>query len=119
MDKILVRGLRVYAYHGVFPEEKREGQPFLLDITLALDLSRAGVSDDLADTVSYADVADTARRAMTERACNLIECAAARVAEGILAVYPPVKAVTVRLCKPNAPVDAEFDYMAVEITRER
>ena len=56
---------------------------------------------------------------MTEKACDLIEHAASRVAAAILAAYPPVTEVTVRLAKPEAPVDAEFEYMAVEITRSR
>ncbi|MBQ3132765.1 MAG: dihydroneopterin aldolase [Clostridia bacterium] len=119
MDKIILRGLRVYAYHGVFPEEKREGQTFVLDITLSVDLTRAGETDALADTVSYADVVETVKQTMTEKACDLIEHAASRVAAAILAAYPPVTEVTVRLAKPEAPVDAEFEYMAVEITRSR
>ena len=119
MDTILIKELEVYAYHGVFPEEKRQGQRFLLDVTLHLDLSRAGQTDDLADTVSYADVTETVRAAMTARSYDLIERAATCVAEAVLAAYPPVAAVTVRLIKPDAPVDAAFAYMAVEIHRER
>ena len=57
MDKIHIRGLRVFAYHGVNAEEKEKGQPFELDVTLAADLSRAGQSDDLSDTVNYAKAA--------------------------------------------------------------
>ena len=119
MDKILIKELEVYAYHGVFPEEKRQGQRFLLDVTLHLDLSRAGQTDDLADTVSYADMTETVRAAMTAQSYDLIERAATCVAEAVLAAYPPVAAVTVRLIKPDAPVDAAFAYMAVEIHRER
>ena len=52
MDKIYIRGLRVFAYHGVNIEEKEKGQPFVLDVTLEVDLSRAGQSDNLSDTVN-------------------------------------------------------------------
>lgn len=119
MDKIIIKGLKVFAYHGVNPEEKRDGQPFELDITLSLPLARAGQTDDLNDTVSYAKAAKTVLRVMTEASYDLLECAAQRVAEQLLAEYHEVEQVEVLLKKPQAPVHAEFDYMAVMITRKR
>lgn len=118
MDTIHIRGLRVFAYHGVNPEEKEKGQPFELDITLSVDLSRPGATDALADTVNYSKVTKCALRVMQEGKDNLIERAATRVAEAILGGFP-VQAVTVLLKKPRAPVAADFDYVAVEITRSR
>ena len=94
MDKIYIRGLRVYAYHGVKETEKEKGQPFELDITKrVLAVMQAEKND-------------------------LIERAAQRVAEAVLADFP-VEAVTVLLKKPRAPIAADFDYVAVEITRRR
>ncbi|MBP3937150.1 MAG: dihydroneopterin aldolase [Clostridia bacterium] len=119
MDKILIEGLRVFAYHGVFPQEKREGQTFVLDITMGLDLTKAGETDDLADTINYAEATAVATQAMTAESYDLIERAAARVAAALLAAFPPVAEVTVRLHKPQAPVEATFAAMAVEITRKR
>lgn len=119
MDKIIIKGLKVFAYHGVNPEEKRDGQPFVLDITLSLPLLRAGRTDDLNDTVSYAKAAKTAIRAMTEQKYDLLEKAAQHVAEQLLAEYPDVRKAEVLLKKPQAPVQAEFDYMAVQIERRR
>lgn len=116
MDKILIRGLRVFAYHGVNPEEKQDGQPFELDITLCRDLSAAGESDDLAQTVSYAKAAKRAAAVLTATSYDLLERAATVVAETLLAEFP-VDEVTVRLKKPQAPVALDFDYMGVEITR--
>ena len=116
MDKIIIKGLRVYAYHGVKDEEKKKGQPFELDITLSLDLSAAGASDDLNQTVNYSKVTKRAVAVMLEQKDDLIERAATRVAETLLAEFP-VEEVTVQLKKPRAPVAADFDYMAVEITR--
>lgn len=118
MDRILIRGLRVYAYHGVKPEEQEKGQPFELDLTLTADLSRAGQTDRLEDTVNYSAVAKLAVAAMQSEKNALIERAATRVAESILSAFP-VEEVTVRLKKPRAPVAADFQYMAVEITRRR
>lgn len=119
MDKIIIKGLRIFAYHGVNPEEKRDGQPFELDVTLFLSLRRAGRSDDLRDTVSYAKAAKTVLRVMTQESDDLLERAADRVAEQLLLEYHEVKRVEVLLKKPQAPVKADFDYMAVCITRRR
>lgn len=118
MDKIMIRGLRVFAYHGVNAEEKEKGQPFELDITLEADLRRPGESDALADTINYAKVSKLALRTMLAQKNNLIERAASRVAEAILEEFP-VEAVTVLLKKPRAPIAADFAYVAVEITRRR
>ena len=116
MDKIVIKGLRIFAYHGVNPEEKEKGQPFVLDITLYKDLSLPGATDDLNDTVNYSHVAKTATRVMLAQKDDLIERAASRVAEAVLAEFP-VREVTVRLKKPRAPIAGDFEYVAVEITR--
>ena len=119
MDKIIIKGLRVFAYHGVNPEEKRDGQTFELDITLYASLLRAGQTDDLNDTISYAKATKTALRVMNEAKYDLLEKVAQRVAEQLLSDYPDVEKVDVLLKKPQAPVKADFDYMAVMITRQR
>lgn len=118
MDKIYIKGLRVYAYHGVKPEEKEKGQPFILDITLYTDVSKAGKSDRLEDTVNYSKVAKRAVAVMQDGKVDLIERAATRVADMVLREFP-VEQVTVCLKKPRAPIAADFDYVAVEITRSR
>ena len=118
MDKIVIKGLRVYAYHGVNAEEKEKGQPFILDITMAADLSRPGASDFLSDTINYSKVAKLAVRVMQSEKVNLIERAAPKVAEAILEEFT-VREITVQLKKPRAPVAADFDYVAVEITRRQ
>lgn len=119
MDKVLIKGLEIFAYHGVNPEEKRDGQPFVLDITLAADLARARQSDDLGDTVNYAGVRKTVQRAFTQAKYDLIERAAQAVCEAVLGDFPQVEAVTLRLKKPQAPMNAVFDYAGVEITLKR
>ena len=119
MDRIFIEGLRIFAYHGVFPQEKREGQEFVLDITLQLDLTRAGETDALTDTLNYAEAVAVATEAMTAASYDLIERAAAQVAAALLDRFPSLQEVTVRLSKPHAPVDAAFTNIAVEITRTR
>ena len=111
MDTIHIKGLRLFAYHGVNPEEKRDGQTFLLDIQLHAGLSQARHSDRLDDTVNYAAVVKAVRAAF--------ERAAQAVCDAVLGNFPAVQAVDVLLKKPEAPVNAEFDYMAVEVSQRR
>lgn len=119
MDKILIRGLNLFAYHGVNPEEKENGQNFILDIDLNVDMSAACASDCVDDTVNYAKVVKTVRRVFTAEKYDLIEKCADVVAKAILDEYPSVFSVDVLLKKPHAPVSAEFDYMGVQVHRER
>ena len=119
MDKIIIRGLKVFAHHGVNEEETLYGQNFVLDIEALADLTEAGQTDELDDTVSYAQLIKTARRVMTEQNDKLLERAATRVADALLAEYDRLEAVKVRLMKPDAPIRAEFDYVAIETERTR
>ena len=121
MDKIIVKGLKLFAYHGVNPEEKVDGQNFVLDITAELDTKKAQYSDNVDDTVSYAKIIKTVRAVFTEKCYDLIEAAANRVGVAVMQTYPEISRVTVLLMKPEAPIKAEFEYVAVEqtITREQ
>ena len=119
MDKMYICGLDIYAYHGVFKEEKERGQRFIIDVTLELDLSKSGETDALNDTVSYADVCDLIEKVMQEKKCDLIEHAATRICTAILASFDKVQAVTIKLMKPQAPVESRISYAAVELRRER
>ena len=119
MDTIHIKGLRLFAYHGVNPEEKRDGQTFVLDLRLGADLSQARRSDRLEDTVNYAAVVKAVRAAFAAQSFDLIERAAQAVCDAVLEGFPQVEEVSLLLQKPEAPVSAEFDYMAVEITQRR
>ena len=111
MDRILIRGLKIFAYHGVNPEEKDNGQYFVFDITCSVDTSTASETDDIETTVSYAKVIKETTRIFTAEKYNLIETAAKK--------FEKIQTVTVLLKKPEAPVKADFDYVAVEITVNR
>ena len=119
METIRIKGLEIFAYHGVNPEEKENGQRFVLDLAMTADLSRAAQSDDLRDTVNYAAVVEAVRAAFTAQSYDLIERAAQAVCDAVLEGFPPVQEVQVLLKKPEAPVSAEFDYMAVGVTQRR
>ena len=119
MDKITIKNLKLFAFHGVNPEEKENGQSFYLDIDYYLNMQRACQSDSIDDTVSYAKVVKTVRAAFTQTSYDLIERAAQAVADAILDSFESIYRVEITLKKPAAPVKAEFDYMAVTIIRER
>lgn len=119
METIRIKGLKIFAYHGVNPEEKENGQNFILDLALTADLARAAQSDDLADTVNYAAVRKAVNAAFTAEKYDLIERAAQVVCDAVLTQFPPVQSVTLELKKPEAPINAVFDYVSVELTRSR
>lgn len=119
MDKIIIKDLKIFAYHGVNPEEKEEGQNFVMDITAFLDLSLPCNTDNVDDTVSYAKIIKLATKIFLARKDDLLEKAAKRVADGILGEFDKIQSVTIQLKKPEAPIKADFDYVAVEITVSR
>ncbi len=119
MQKIYIKGLEIFAFHGVNPEEKADGQKFILDITLYADLTAACASDELRDTVNYAAVRKTVQRVMTGDTYDLIERAASLAADAVLAEFERVEQVKILLKKPDAPMNAVFDYVAIEITKNR
>ncbi|MBQ9531259.1 MAG: dihydroneopterin aldolase [Eubacterium sp.] len=119
MDKITIKNLKIFAFHGVNPEEKENGQNFYIDVDYYVDIKKACKSDDVNDTVSYAKVVKVITAAFTKEKYNLIEKAAEKVADSIFDSFEDVFRVEITLKKPEAPVKADFDYMAVTITRER
>lgn len=119
MDKISIKGLKLFAYHGVNPEEKENGQNFVIDLDYYVNIAKACQMDTLDDTVSYAKVVKTVRRVFTAEKYDLIERAAQVIADAVLDDFEDIFKVEVTLKKPEAPISAEFDYVAVSITRER
>ncbi len=121
MEKIIIKGLKIKAFHGVNPQEKIDGQNFILDITAELDVKKAQLSDNVDHTVSYSDIIKTTTAVFTEKSYNLIETAANKVGMEIMRTYPKLRSVTVLLKKTEAPIKADFEYVAVEdtITREQ
>lgn len=117
-DALSLRGLRVFAHHGVFEEEAQRGQEFLIDVTVVMGLQEAGRSDDLTDTLDYGALAvDIAERVQSER-WLLIERVAERIAELVLE-DDRVAMTEVTVHKPNAPIPLEFGDVAVTIQRTR
>lgn len=118
-DHVRVHRIAVYGRHGVLPEEERLGQRFYISLDAVLDLAPAGRSDEVAETVSYADLTAIAVEIGTERRFKLIEALAEAIAAEILARFARIAAITVTVDKPGAPVPAILDGVSVAITRGR
>jgi dihydroneopterin aldolase len=117
-DSITIRGIEVFAHHGVHAEEKEEGQVFLVDLTVETDLSPAGRSDQLADTIDYGGLAGEVHALVASQSWNLLETVAEQVASLVL-THPRVRAVTVTVHKPEAPLPVKAADVSVEIRRLR
>ena len=118
MDTITIKGMHFYGYHGCLPEEQRTGQPFHVDAVLYADLSKAGASDELNDTIDYSKVYQLVQSIVEGRTYRLIERLAAVIADEVLAAFP-VDAVRVAVHKPQAPIGGPFDDVAVTVERRR
>jgi dihydroneopterin aldolase len=116
-DLIEVKGIKSFGYHGVFESENIEGQDFFVDVSLELDLSRASVSDDVTDTVNYAEITDLVVEEIVGERVALIEKLAGRIAARIKSSYSQVSKVTVTVHKPQAPVAAQVKDISVTISR--
>lgn len=118
LDRITVTGISAVGHHGVFPHERRDGQQFVVDVTLGMDLSEAGRADDLTATVDYGVLAHQVSDDITGEPLDLIEALAERIARTCLG-HARVLAVTVTVHKPEAPIQVPFGDTSVTITRVR
>ena len=119
MDKILIRNLKIFAYHGVMEEEKANGQYFIFDIDAFVDISEPCESDSVEDTVNYALMVEQITKTFTSQKDDLIERAAQRVAQELFVSFDKISELRILLKKPDAPIDADFDWVGVEIHRKR
>ena len=116
VDEITLTGLRVFGRHGVYEQERRDGQQFVVDTTLYVSTAAAAASDDVAETVHYGEVAARIAQIVGGEPVNLIETLAQRIADAVLA-YEGVRMVAVTVHKPGAPIDLEFADVSVTIRR--
>ena len=118
-DRILLHAMAFEGRHGALPGEKAEPQPFEVDVEMALDLRRAGETDDLAATVDYGAVFEVARRAVETTGRDLVEAIAEEIAGDILAGWPAVDEVVVRVRKMRPPIRGRLAWAGVEVRRTR
>jgi dihydroneopterin aldolase len=117
-DRITLTGLRVRGHHGVYDHERRDGQDFLVDITVWMDLDAAAASDDIADTLHYGELAQRAAAIVGGPPCDLIETVAAKVADDVM-TDQRAHAAEVTIHKPAAPIPLTFADVSVTARRSR
>ena len=113
MDKIILNGCRFYGYHGAFAEEQTLGQIFVVDLELAVDLTKASQSDNLDDTVHYGLVFEAVQKYI------LIERLAGAICEDLFAQFPPIQSIKVRITKENPPINGHYKSVGIELERSR
>ena len=118
-DTITLTGITAQGFHGVFEEERRNGQPFVVDLVLHADLQPAGLSDDLTRTAHYGILAEQVAAIISGEPLNLIEALAERIAAAVLDGFAGVEAVEVTVQKPQAPITVPFGDVSVTIRRSR
>ncbi|MDR1371899.1 MAG: dihydroneopterin aldolase [Dysgonamonadaceae bacterium] len=114
MNYIELKNMIFRASHGVFPQERKIGNIFTVDLCLYLDLSRAAESDNLSDAINYNTVFELVKAEMSIPS-NLIENVAGRIIHSLKKQFPEVKKVKIRLAKANPPVKGQIDEAAVVI----
>ena len=118
MDKIILKGIRFHGYHGVAEAERQLGQKYEIDLELMTDLSLAGRTDDLGNTIDYAHVVQLAIEIGTQGSFQLFEALAETIADAILAQFQ-IEEVRITLKKLFPPIEPTLTYAGVEIRRKR
>uniref|UniRef100_A0A0E0IPE4 7,8-dihydroneopterin aldolase n=1 Tax=Oryza nivara TaxID=4536 RepID=A0A0E0IPE4_ORYNI len=118
-DKLVLIDLQFHGFHGVKSEEKTLGQKFVVDVDAWMDLSVAGETDSISDTVSYTDIYGIAKDVVEGPSRNLLEAAAHRIASNALLKFPQISTIRVKVGKPHVAVHGIVDYLGVEILRHR
>lgn len=119
VDKIELSQMEFYGYHGVFPEENRLGQRFIIDLTVLVDLKQAGESDNLENSINYADLFSICKEVVEGKRYKLIEAVAENIATIVLNNFNNIKECTVKVIKPDPPIPGHYRHVAVEIKRGR
>jgi len=115
-DRILLQGVQFYGYHGIYDEERRLGQRFLVDVELRLDVSGAASADDVSAAIDYGQVHALVLEVGTQHKFKLLETLATRIASAILERFP-IRSVTVRATKPAPALPGALAGVSVEVTR--
>jgi 7,8-dihydroneopterin aldolase/epimerase/oxygenase len=119
MDKIILNKMAFYGYHGVFPEETRLGQRFIVDMIVETSLEKAGKTDNLEDSINYGELYQVCKEIVEGKPYKLVEAVAEKIAEATLERFEGISQATVRVIKPDPPIPGHYESVAVEITRSR
>ncbi len=119
MNQIIIKNLKIFAYHGVHDFEKKDGQDFFVDAVLDLTEMPGFETDEINQVISYSAVVRVIKKVMTGKSYNLIEKAAVEIISEIFSSFSEVKSVDITVKKPHAPIKEEFEYVAVRFKKVR
>ena len=119
MNQIIIKNLKICAYHGVHDFEKKDGQEFFVDAVLDLPEMPGFENDEIGRVISYSEVVRVIKKVMTEKSYNLIEKVALKIISEIFSSFYEVKSVDIIVKKPQAPIKEEFEYVAVRFKKTR
>lgn len=119
MNQIIVKNLKIFAYHGVHDFEKKDGQDFFVDAVLDLTEMPGFETDEINQVISYSEVVRVIKKVMTEKSYNLIEKAAVEIISEIFSSFSEVESVDITVKKPHAPIKEDFEYVAVRFKKVR
>ena len=116
-DKIILKGMRFYGFHGLHDEERKTGQYFLVNLECITNLHKAGVSDNIEDTINYSNIYQKVRKIIEGTPRNLLEAVAEEIADVLISNYP-IKSVTIKISKPDLVLKGGYlDSAGIEIVR--
>lgn len=118
MEQIVIEELEVYGHHGVYEQEKKDGQIFVVDCVMDVSFGEAAVTDELAHTVDYGNVCLFIKKFFTENAFDLLETVAESLSTDIMYAFPGIHKLWLKIRKPEAPIPMEFSSVGVVITKE-
>ncbi len=119
MNQIIIKNLKIFAYHGVHTFEKKVGQNFYIDILVNINKLSGFVTDKLDDTISYSKIVKVIRNTVTNKKYNLIEKLAEVICENLFLNFDNIYSLEITVKKPDAPIKEDFEYVAVKIKRYR
>ncbi len=117
MKEIIIKNLKIFAYHGVHQEEKINGQNFYIDAVCKVIVNSE--IDNIENTVSYSEIIKNIKRSMLSQSFDLIETAADYTCKKLIENFNKISEIELILKKPEAPIKENFDYVAVKITKKR
>ena len=118
-DQVVLKGLSLFARHGLFDAEAELGQRFFIDVSITADLRYAERGDEAEGTVNWAELVDVTTTAFMERRYKLVEAAAASIASAVMGHFDRAESVRVEVRKPSAPIEAIFEYTSIVVERHR
>lgn len=117
MDRIVLTNMAFYGYHGNLPSEREQGQRFYVDVEVKTDLTKAGQTDNIEDSINYVHIYETVQRIVEGEPCNLLERIGALIADELWEAYKGIVGLSVTVRKPSAPIPGIMDHVEIITTR--